>query len=61
MVQAGTIDATDVDRLIVTDSPTEAAALVRDRALGRYGLRYGRPPRPRWWLFEHTPRRRGEP
>jgi hypothetical protein len=61
MVQSGTIDAADVDRLILTDSPGEAAAFVRDRALGRYGLRYGRPPRPRWWLGERAPRRRSEP
>jgi uncharacterized protein (TIGR00730 family) len=59
LVGAGTIDASDVDRLVLTDSPTDAAALVRDRALGRFGLRYGERPRPRWWLFERAPRRRG--
>jgi uncharacterized protein (TIGR00730 family) len=58
LVTAGTIDAADVDRLIVTDSPAEAAAIVRDRALGNFGLTYGPRARPRWWLFERAPRRR---
>ncbi|HEX6836858.1 MAG TPA: TIGR00730 family Rossman fold protein [Polyangia bacterium] len=59
LVRAGTIDAGDVNRLVLTDSPTEAANLVRDAALERFGLRYGRPPAPRWWLFERGPRREG--
>jgi uncharacterized protein (TIGR00730 family) len=58
LVTAGTIDAADVDRLIVTDSPAEAAAIVRDRALGHFGLTYGPRARPRWWLLERAPRRR---
>jgi uncharacterized protein (TIGR00730 family) len=57
LVRAGTIDASDVDRLVVTDSPVEAAALVRDRAVGHFGLRYGERLRPRWWLFERGVRR----
>lgn len=59
LVRAGTIDPGDVNRLFLTDSPTEAAEVVRDAALKRFGLRYGRPPEPRWWLFERGPRRQG--
>jgi uncharacterized protein (TIGR00730 family) len=59
MVPAGTIDAVDVDRLLVTDSPEEAASHVRDVAMGRFGVTYGPPRKPRWWLLERgfRPRR----
>ncbi len=33
-----TIDAIDVDRLILTDSPEEAVTLVRERAMKQFGL-----------------------
>lgn len=52
LVRAGTLDAADVERLVLTDSPSQAATLVRDSALQRFGLRYGFPMRPRWWLGE---------
>jgi uncharacterized protein (TIGR00730 family) len=54
LVAVGTIDAADVDHLVLSDSPTEIAALVRDRALDRFGLHYGERPRPRWWFFERA-------
>jgi uncharacterized protein (TIGR00730 family) len=47
----GTIDAADLDRLTVTDSPEDAARYVRDVALARFGLEYQRPRRRRV-LFE---------
>ena len=40
MVGERTIDAFDVDRLIVTDSPEEATARIVEVALGRFGLSY---------------------
>ena len=52
LVPARTIDAADVDRFILTDSPDEAAALVRATALEKFGLTAGKPMRKRWWLFE---------
>lgn len=58
LLRAGAIDTVDVDRLVLTDSPAEAAALVRDRALSNFGLTYGPRARPHWWLFERAPRRR---
>ncbi|MEO8499480.1 MAG: TIGR00730 family Rossman fold protein [Vicinamibacteria bacterium] len=52
MVAAGTIDAADVDRWIVSDSPTETVQLIRDRVVQRFGLSYGPRPKPRWWMGE---------
>lgn len=59
MVAGGTLDAADVDRLLLTDSPEEAARHVRDVATGQFGVTYGPPRRPRWWLLERgfRPRR----
>ena len=47
-----TLDAEDVDRILVTDSPEEAARHVRDVATAQFGVHYGPEPRARWWLFE---------
>jgi uncharacterized protein (TIGR00730 family) len=52
LVKSATVDAADVDRWIVTDSPREAADLVRDRATKQFGLTYGPRMKPRWWLGE---------
>lgn len=54
LVKAGTIDAFDLDRLFVTDSPEEAAAHVREVAMRKFGLHYLSTPsrKRRWWLFE---------
>ena len=52
VLAAGTIDVADVDRWILTDSPEEAVALIRERALQQFGLSYGPRPKPRWWLGE---------
>jgi uncharacterized protein (TIGR00730 family) len=41
----GTIDARDVERLIVTDSPAEAVERIREVAVGRYGLKVREPSR----------------
>jgi uncharacterized protein (TIGR00730 family) len=49
---AGTISAADVERLVVTDSPVEAARSVTRTAMGRFGLRYGPAAKPRWYLGE---------
>lgn len=52
LVPARTIDASDVDRFRLTDSPEEAAEYVRDTALKRFGLTAGPKMRRRWWLLE---------
>ena len=51
-VAMGTIDMADVTRWVVTDSPGEAVAVIRERAIGQFGLKYGREKRSRWWLGE---------
>lgn len=61
LLRTATIDAIDIDRLVLTDSPAEAAALVRDRALSTFGLSYGPQPRARWWLLERALRPRSAP
>jgi len=52
LLAAGTIDAADVERWLVTDSPDEAVARIRERALQQFGLSYGPRAKPRWWLGE---------
>ena len=48
-----TIEAGDLDRLLVTDSAAEAAGYVRDAAIRKFGLKYARPrQRRKWWLGE---------
>jgi uncharacterized protein (TIGR00730 family) len=52
LLQAGTIDGTDVDLLTVMDSPSEAAAFIRDVATRDFGFTYGPRSKPRWYLGE---------
>jgi uncharacterized protein (TIGR00730 family) len=52
MLGAGTIDSTDVERFLVTDSPEEVVRSITDIAMHRFGLTYGPRARPRWWLWE---------
>jgi len=51
MVQAGTIDAHDVDRVILTDDPVEAAARIRAITTEEFGLSE-RAVNPRRWFWE---------
>ncbi len=51
MIKQGTIDANDVDRFIVSDSPEQIAHRISEVAMRRFGLRKG-VAKPRWWLFE---------
>jgi uncharacterized protein (TIGR00730 family) len=52
MVAERTIDAIDLDRIIVSDSPGEVVSAITDTAMKRFGLTYGPKVKPRWWLFE---------
>jgi uncharacterized protein (TIGR00730 family) len=54
MAKQGTILNEDLQRFVVTDSPEDAAARIRDAALGRFGVRIGRPPKPSRLLGERT-------
>jgi hypothetical protein len=53
VLAAGAIDAEDIDRIFVTDSPDAAVAHIREAAIRRFGLSYHIPRhRKRWWLLE---------
>jgi uncharacterized protein (TIGR00730 family) len=52
LLAAGTVDAEDIQRWVVTDSPAEAVEIIRERALRQFGLTYGPRAKPRWWLGE---------
>ncbi len=53
LLAMGTIDPEDLDRLVLTDSPEEAATIVREVGIRRFGLRYRTAaPRRRRFLFE---------
>ena len=52
MAKAGTIDQGDFDRLLLTDSPTEAVDHILSVGISDFGLRQLRMPRPRRVLME---------
>ncbi len=54
MVKQKTIDQIDVDRFIISDSPTEIAQMISQVAMKNFGLKRGLP-KPRWWLLESDP------
>ncbi len=58
MVAGGTLGADDVNRVLLTDSPADAVAYIRDRGVKQFGLHYARVPKSRWFLGE---RRRALP
>ncbi|HKB03051.1 MAG TPA: TIGR00730 family Rossman fold protein [Gemmataceae bacterium] len=59
LLKAGTIDPPDVDRLVVSDSPSEVVGRICEAVVPRFNLRFEQEPRRRWWLFEWPPARRG--
>jgi uncharacterized protein (TIGR00730 family) len=52
LIDAGTIDAADLGRLRVLDSPEQAVAEIADIGMRRFGLTYGPRARRRWFLGE---------
>jgi uncharacterized protein (TIGR00730 family) len=52
LLGSGTISPGDTSLLTVTDSPEEAAALIRDRALAQFGFTYGPKMKRKWYLLE---------
>src|SRR5436309_4511376 len=47
-----TVDAYDIDRILVTDSAEDAVAGIKDIAMKRFGLTYGPQVKRRWYLCE---------
>jgi uncharacterized protein (TIGR00730 family) len=54
LVARGTIDQADFDRVVITDSPAEAAAIIRDTTMTKFGLAYRRVPRRIRVFGEHN-------
>jgi uncharacterized protein (TIGR00730 family) len=52
LLRNGMIDATDLELLIVTDSPAECARIAREAAVGRFGLKYAPVMKRRRWMLE---------
>lgn len=52
MVDAGTVSATDLDLMLITDSVTEAMAHIERHAIHRFGLKKRRAPAPSRLLGE---------
>ena len=52
MVQVGTIDPPDVDRLIVSDSAEEVVGRIVEKVVPKFNLGYVARPRRHWWLGE---------
>ena len=50
LVKEGTIDARDVERFLITDSPREAVEAITDIAMRRFHLTYG-PRLKKHWFF----------
>ncbi|MGO9767938.1 MAG: TIGR00730 family Rossman fold protein [Myxococcaceae bacterium] len=49
----GTVDETDLQHLKLLDSPTEAVAYIRERAMAGFGLTEGPRLRRHWFFGEH--------
>jgi uncharacterized protein (TIGR00730 family) len=52
MVREQTINAVDIDRILVSDSPAEVADHIKKVALSDFGLKYGPRVRRRWYFLE---------
>jgi uncharacterized protein (TIGR00730 family) len=55
LMKYAAIDAADLDRLLLTDSPDEAIASISNAATSRFGFRWSQGPRRRWLLGETSP------
>ena len=52
LVASGTVDPADADRILLTDSPSEAVSFITKVAMRRFGLSYGGRLKRRWYLRE---------
>jgi len=55
LVKARTIDAVDLERIIVTDSAEEAAQAITEVAKRKFNLTYGSRMKHRWFFGEKAP------
>lgn len=65
LLRQGTISASDLELIYVTDSPEQAVASIREIGIAKFGLSYGRRIKPRWllgeWSFSRLWRRQQNP
>ncbi len=54
MVEARTIDRSDLDRIVFTDSCDEAMRVIDAQATQEFGLKPRTKAQRRWWLFEKS-------
>ncbi|MBN9349128.1 MAG: TIGR00730 family Rossman fold protein [Chitinophagaceae bacterium] len=52
MIAAGTISPDDERLFIVTDSVDEAIRYIKEKSIAAFGLKYMKPKKPLWALFE---------
>ena len=52
LIEEGTIDRRDAERIVVTDSAADAVARITDIGMRQFGLSYGPQVRRRWYLGE---------
>ena len=52
LLAEGTVNADDIERITVTDSPAEAVARIREVAMTQFDLSYGPRLRRRWYFGE---------
>jgi len=54
LAKRGAIDIADYTRLVITDNPEEAVALIREKAMSQFGLKeaVAKQPKQRWWMGE---------
>jgi uncharacterized protein (TIGR00730 family) len=55
VVEWGTVDPGDIDRILITDDPEDAARYILSSAVGSFGLKW-EPTKPLWWLGERKKR-----
>ena len=53
MARARTIDASDLELLLLTDSIDDAMSHIQVHAIEKFGLHVARAPRRHWWLLEN--------
>jgi len=53
MIAEGTIDAHDLDRILITDDPEEAARIIHERSVSEFKLDFKRPIKS-WLLLEKS-------
>jgi len=52
MVKEKTIDAVDLEKLVVSDDPKSIASLIRENSIRDFGLTVQKPMKRYWFLFE---------